>query len=132
MSTVLLVDDDAEVTARNSAALTASGHRVEVATTTGEALAAVREALPDAVVLEGLLDGGRAGFELARTLSATDPHLPLIMLTRADETLSPEERAEQDRDGGWLPVHRFLEKPVMPEVLVYEVEHLVHELEASR
>jgi CheY-like chemotaxis protein len=128
MTTVLLVDDDPAVVARNAAELTSAGHQVEVAATTAEALASVRRTVPGVVVLEGLLDGGRAGFELARTLSAAYPDLPLIMLTRADEVLSPAERAGQDRDGGWLPVHRYLEKPVMPQVLVYEVEHLLHEL----
>jgi DNA-binding NtrC family response regulator len=128
MTTVLLVDDDPTVVSSNAAALAAAGHVTRVATTSIAALVAIHEAVPDAVVLEGLLDGGRAGFELARRLFAGYPGLPLIMLTRADDVLPTAERSAQDRDGGWLPVHRFLEKPVMPEVLVYEVEHLLHEL----
>ncbi len=127
MARVLLVDDDAAVLARNSAALVASGHHVETATTSADALASVRRTGPDVIVLEGMLDGGFRGFDLARTLAAEFPRLPLIMLTGADEVLTPQERADQDRDGGWLPVQRFLQKPVMPEVLVDEVEHLVPE-----
>ena len=46
------------------------------------------------------------------------------MLTRADEHLTVQERAEQDRDG-WLPVQRYLEKPVSTDVLAYEVDHLL-------
>jgi len=127
MTRVLLVDDDATVLARNSAALVAAGHDVETATTSADALTAVRRTSPDVIVLEGLLDGGFRGFDLARTLAAEFPGIPRIMLTRADEVLTPQERADQDRDGGWLPVQRFLQKPVMPEVLVDEVEHLVPE-----
>jgi CheY-like chemotaxis protein len=131
MSTVLLVDDDQVTVARNSAALAAAGHRVAVASTTAEAIASIRHMVPDIVILEGLLDGTTAGFDLARALASSHPDLPLIMLTRADDVLSPRERADQDRDGGWLPVQRYLEKPVMPEVLADEVEHLVHEPAAA-
>jgi DNA-binding NtrC family response regulator len=132
MTTVLLVDDDPAVVARNVAAISAAGHQVEVATTSAEALASVRRAMPAAVVLEGLLDDGTARFGLARMLSAAHPDLPLIVLTRADDVLTHGERAGQDRDGGWLPVHRFLQKPVMPEVLAHEVEHVIDELSAIR
>jgi CheY-like chemotaxis protein len=126
MARILLVDDDAEEASRNASALTASGHAVAIATTAAAAEAAVHGDVPDAVVLEGVLGGGMGGFDLARTLARTLPHLPLIMLTRADEILSAADLASQDRDGGWLPVERYLEKPVMPEVLAYEVDHVLH------
>jgi len=42
-----------------------------------------------------------------------------------DETISERDLATQDRDDGWMPVARFMEKPVAPEVLVYEVDHLL-------
>ena len=123
MARILLVDDDAGVVARNAAALEADGHAVTTAATTAEALGAVRGAMPDVVVLEAMLDGGTAGFDLARTLAREFPALPLIMLSRVDETISERDLAPQDRDDGWMPVSRFLEKPVMPEVLAYEVNH---------
>jgi hypothetical protein len=78
-------------------------------------------------VLEAMLDGATAGFDLARTLAHDFPALPLIMLSRVDEVISDRELATQDRDDGWMPVARFMEKPVAPEVLVYEVDHLLPE-----
>ncbi len=125
MAEILLVDDDAEVVARNEAALRATGHTVTTASTTAQALETIRTHAPDVVVLEAMLDGALAGFELARTLAREKPNLPLIMLTRVDEYISDWERAKQDRDDGWIPVQRFMEKPVAPEVVVYEVEHLL-------
>ena len=80
---------------------------------------------PDLVVLEAMLDGGLAGFDLARTLAKEFPALHLIMVIRVDEHLSAKERAAQDRDDGWMPVDRFMEKPLSPDVLVYEVDHIV-------
>jgi DNA-binding response OmpR family regulator len=127
MAHILLVDDDAELVTRNSAALEADGHAVATASTTAEGLVAARRDKPDLVVLEALLDGTTAGFDLARTLAHDFPALPLIMLSRVDEVISGRELAMQDRDGGWMPVARFMEKPVSPDVLVYEVDHLVPE-----
>ena len=122
MANILLVDDDPQVAAANAAALTANGHTVVTVTTTAEAAAAVAKSVPDAVILEAMLDGAYAGFDLARTFARDFPTLPLIMLTRADEHLSAAERRKQDRDG-WLPVARFMEKPVATDVLLYELDH---------
>jgi DNA-binding response OmpR family regulator len=124
MARILLVDDDPNVVASNKSALEASGHAVTSASTTTEARAAISRETPDLVVLEAMLDGGLAGFDLARSLAHDNPELPLIMLSRVDEHLSGKERASQDRDDGWMPVARFMEKPLAPEVLVYEVDHL--------
>ncbi len=125
MARILLVDDDAGVVARNAAALEADGHAVSTAASTAEGLDVVRHGRPDLVVLEALLDGGTAGFDLARRIARDFPELPLIMLSRVDEVISERELATQDRDDGWMPVARFMEKPVSPEVLVYEVDHLL-------
>jgi len=46
------------------------------------------------------------------------------MLTRADDLLSEEQLDSQDRDG-WIPVSRYLVKPVLADVLVDEIEHLL-------
>jgi DNA-binding response OmpR family regulator len=124
MARVLLVDDDAQVVAINTRALEANGYAVTTASTTTEAHAAIGREMPDVVVLEAMLDGATAGFDLARSLAHDTPDLPLIMLSRCDETLTASERASQDRDDGWMPVARFMEKPVAPDVLVYEVDHL--------
>ncbi len=125
MARILLVDDDVDEVARNAATLEAAGHEVAVARTTADASRAVRARVPDLVVLEAMLDGAAAGFGLARSLAREHPGMPLVMLTCADEHLSDAELARQDRDGGWLPVARYLQKPVMPEVLAYEIGHLL-------
>jgi DNA-binding response OmpR family regulator len=127
MAHILLVDDDADLVTRHASAFEADGHAVTVAETTSAALEAARHRPPDAVVLEAMLDGGQAGFDLARTLATEFPTVPLLMVTRADEVLTASERERQDRDGGWIPVDRYLAKPVMPDVLLYVVNHALHE-----
>jgi len=124
MANILLVDDDPAVVADNVAALEADGHTVTAVPTTWEAFTVINGGLPDLVVMEAMLDGKFAGFDLARTLAHEYHELPLIMLTRADEFLSQAELDRQDCDG-WLPVARYMEKPVAPDVLAYEVDHIL-------
>ena len=125
MAHILIVDDDPTAVASNAAAIETLGHSVSSADSSADAVEFVRREAPDLVVLEALLDGGYGGIALARTLAADYPDLPLIMLTKADERLTDEELDSQDHDGGWIPVRRYMAKPVLNDVLAYEVEHLL-------
>jgi CheY-like chemotaxis protein len=125
MAHILLVDDDPEVVAANTEAIEILGHSVSCSATLAEASEMMRAQEPDLVVLEAILGGQWGGVELAHELAETHPDLPLIMLTRADEELSSDEKARQDHDEGWVPVQRYLAKPVLSDVLTYEIEHLL-------
>jgi CheY-like chemotaxis protein len=124
MAHILLVDDDPDVAATNAETIETLGHSVELTATSAEAARAMERKAPDLVVLEAILGGEFTGMELAKELAETYPDLPMIMLTRADEHLTSKDLERQDRDG-WLPVDRYLEKPVLDDVLAYEVEHLL-------
>jgi CheY-like chemotaxis protein len=122
---ILLVDDDHELAARHARAIETAGHTVSIAADPAGAVVAVESRLPDVVVLEAMFAGRMTGIELAHRLAGDHPDLPMIMLTRADEHLTPEEIADQDHDEGWIPVRRYLAKPLMRDVLVDEIEHLL-------
>jgi CheY-like chemotaxis protein len=125
MAHILLVDDDPEVVAGNAEAIESLGYSVCCTSTPAEAIASMLEEKPDLVVLEAIFGGEFSGFDFAHELAQSHPDLPLIMLTKADEEFSPEEMAGQDRDGAWVPVQRYLAKPVLSDVLTYEIEHLL-------
>jgi len=124
MAHILLVDDDPIAVASNTEAIEDLGHSVSSTSTSAEATRFVRRETPDLVVMEAVLGGKFGGLDLARSLAADFPDLPLIMLTQADERLSHRELASQDRDG-WIPVRRYLEKPILTDVLVDEIDHLL-------
>ncbi len=125
MAHILIVDDDPVAVATNAEAIEELGHSVSASATTADAADLVEREHPDLVVLEAVLDGGFAGIDLARSLAEEHPDLPLIMVTRADEELSREQLASQDVDDAWIPVRRYLAKPVLGDVLAYEVDHLL-------
>jgi two-component system response regulator MprA len=84
---VLVVDDDAQITAFLKRALAYDGYQVEVADDGRTALAMARDNPPDLVVLDVMLPG-LDGVEVLRRLRAGESEtgkLPVIMLTARDE-----------------------------------------------
>jgi CheY-like chemotaxis protein len=124
MAEVLLIDDDARSLSGNAACLTARGHLVRSHDVLADAVREVCGNPPDCLVLEITSEQGPASVDTARAVARQFPALPVIVLTRADEQFDAAELARQDIDG-WLPVRRYLQKPVAPEVLADEVEHAI-------
>ena len=127
MAHVLLIDDDVDLVATNKLALENGGHTVSAAYSAKEGFEAVERLRPELIVLDVMMESFYAGFELAQRLNREYPKLPMIMLSGVDECMDDAVRASQDHDDVWMPVHRFMEKPVPGAVLLYEVDHLLHE-----
>src|SRR6185437_4498727 len=82
---VLVVEDEPDIRALIVHHLTRDGFRCRTVPNGPDALAAVRSAMPDLVVLDLMLPG-MDGLEVCRRLRASAPALPIIMLTaKADE-----------------------------------------------
>ncbi len=78
--TVLVVEDDEAARTALTGFLQAGGYRVRWAGTGAEALSAVASGPADAVLLDLVLPEPD-GFEVLRTARASDPHLPIIVLS---------------------------------------------------
>lgn len=120
---VLLVDDDADLVAVNQAVFAARGFAVETAYNGGAGFERARDGRPDVIVLDVMMSTNSEGFDLARRLRGDDATrgIPLIMVTSVNSTVP----FTFEPDGVFLPVDRFLEKPVPPETLVAEVEGML-------
>jgi two-component system, OmpR family, response regulator ChvI len=123
MAQILLVDDDQDLIEMNRTVLAQRGHSVTVAYSAAEALKIVQSSPPELAVLDVMMEDNTIGFELARQLHERYPDLPLIMLTgiskemRLGYTFQPDET--------WLPVSKFLEKPINPRILADEADKLL-------
>jgi two-component system response regulator PrrA len=82
---VLVVDDDAAIRRSLERGLRLSGFRVRTADGGQEALATVREAPPDVLVLDVSMPG-MSGIEVCERLRADGLDLPVLMLSALDET----------------------------------------------
>jgi CheY-like chemotaxis protein len=120
VANVFLIDDDVDLVEMNRLVLTSRGHHVTCAYSGAEAAEAIKACPPDIVVLDVMMESDTAGFKLARDIHAWYPDLPTIMLTGIHAATGVPFRFEPDET--WLPVVRFLDKPVAPAALADEVE----------
>lgn len=123
MATVLLIDDDEDLLEACTPAIAARGHAVRVAHSAKEARELLlKHGCPDAVVLDVMMEKLDSGFDLAREIHQQFPGLRMIMLTSLHKATDLGLHFEPDET--WLPVTKFLDKPVDPAVLADEIETL--------
>jgi DNA-binding NtrC family response regulator len=124
MAKVLLIDDDVDLVEMYRLVLTHRGHTVQTAYSAADARKVLASAgRPDIAVLDVMMESQTAGIELAREIHATYPDLPMLMPSGVHEAMDVPFRLEPDQD--WLPVTKFIDKPVNPERLADEIEKLV-------
>jgi CheY-like chemotaxis protein len=127
---VLLVDDDVDFVEINKFALEAAGYEVAVAHNGKQALDAAQRDHFDIAVLDVIMTTPNEGFELARALrkEPRTEKMPLIMLSSINAVHEGKggllRFGNRDRDERWLPIDRFVDKPITPEALVRLVAEL--------
>lgn len=121
---VLLIDDDVDFVMMNKSVLEHNGYQVCVAFGGQEGLEVARTELPDLVVLDVMMGDTIEGFDVSREFrqDQTVGHVPIIMLTSINRQLRPLTFGP---DENWLPVDRFLDKPVRPQQLLEEIERII-------
>lgn len=122
---VLVVDDDPDYQAAVRQLLENADYDVISAYTKQEGMQALREASPDLIVLDIMMEGISDGFHfLYEMRSDADAELPPVL-----SVSSIRERAGYDfsptTDEGYFPADDFLSKPVEPGELLRHVELLL-------
>jgi CheY-like chemotaxis protein len=127
---ILVVDDDPDIALATRLFLENSGYEVVEARDSVDALQIIKSETVDLIILDVMMDSTTEGFQMALTLRSNDPKseykqyasIPIIMLTSIHSTTP----VRFEPDGEYLPVERFLEKPVNPEELIPAVEALLN------
>lgn len=126
---ILLVDDDPDFLEMHKAILQNHGYDVLTATSGQEGLERVRAEMPDLIILDLMMEKHDAGFSFSKTVK-TDPlfrKIPILMVTSVAEATG--FRFSLEEDGYWMKTDDFLDKPVMPEVLLERVDKLLRKRE---
>jgi CheY-like chemotaxis protein len=123
MAQILLVDDDQDLIEMNRTVLAQRGHTVKVAYSAAEAHKTAQSDPPELAVLDVMMEDKTAGFELARRLHSLYPEMPMIMLTGISKEMGLGYTFKPDET--WLPVSKFMEKPVNPRILADEADKLL-------
>jgi CheY-like chemotaxis protein len=128
--TVLLVDDDVDLLDINRITLEAAGFDVLAAENGDAAMRIATSRHVDVAVLDVMMTTPTEGFHLARAMRQDDrtKAIPLLMLTSVNAEYEAQGSSlrftDRDRDDQWLPIDRFVDKPVKPEELVSLVRTL--------
>jgi DNA-binding response OmpR family regulator len=120
---VLVVEDSPDIADLIEHYLVRAGHRIEVLSSGGDVLPAVRRAPPDLVILDLMLPGVD-GLQVCQALrkEPSTAAIPIIMLTARDE--------EADRIRGLeLGADDYVTKPFSPRELVARVAALLRRVE---
>lgn len=129
---ILVVDDDVDLCDSLKVVLEQAGYDTQTAASRAEGMEKIRTRPPDLVILDVMMETWQDGFEMARDLKK-DPRLkdtPILMLTSIEEITGVELKSSAG-DPVWLPVDRFLDKPVAPDTLLVEVEKLLQGTKAG-
>ena len=121
MHTVLVVDDDQDVLRLMADILSSRKYRVVTGRTGREALAKVREAVPDLVILDGMLPEIH-GFDICRQLKSSERfrHIPVVMVSAVHTgwRFAADVKEKYGADD-------YLEKPFEAAELLRRVETLL-------
>ena len=128
---VYMVDDDVDLVMALTAALEAKGYEVASQHDEREVDDKIREFNPDVIILDVMLpENDMAGFKIARSIRHHDniKEKPVIMLSGVNtEGNLPGKITNRDIDDIYLPITRFLDKPVDPRKLIEVIEELTAE-----
>ena len=128
---ILVIDDDPDVVELMRIALEANGYDVCSASNGTEGLRAVKEIRPDLIILDVMMDTTTEGFQVSYQLRSHDPDsaygefstIPIIMLTGISQKM--QMKFSIQKDGDYLPVDEFLEKPIQLDPLLEMIRKLL-------
>jgi CheY-like chemotaxis protein len=124
--TILIIDDDPDITEAMTVVLQNRGYEVRSARDSSEGMEKLKQARPDLIILDVMMRTSQEGFELSRELkgNATYKDIPILMLTGVKDKTGLDFK-DAAGDQAWLPVEEFLDKPVKPNLLLEKVEDLL-------
>jgi DNA-binding response OmpR family regulator len=124
MAKILCIDDDKDILDTCEVVLEGQGHTVETAGNGKEGFEKASKVRPDLIVLDVMMDDPTEGFHTAQKFRRIAPlkFVPILILTSVNET-SPQKFGE--KDGEFLPVDAFMEKPIKPKEFLAKVRELL-------
>ncbi|MCG9479060.1 MAG: response regulator [Actinomycetia bacterium] len=122
MKKVYIIDDDRDIVDSISMVLKANGYEVSAQYDDENVVENVSRYKPDLIILDVIFpEDNSAGFRVAREIKRSEElvGIPIIMLSVVNEKgIYMGRFSNQDVDQSWLPVNKFLDKPVKPDELL--------------
>lgn len=126
----MVVDDDHDLTEQMRLILETQRYKVAVADNVADAWKVV-DILPiDLIILDVMMENDSDGFIFAQQLASRQDidHIPILMVTSVNQKMP--FTFDKNTDGAFLPVEKFMEKPVEPQELVDAVKQILSRKES--
>ncbi len=122
--TILVVDDEPDLTMMVKKNLESEGYKVEVAYNGVEAIEKVKASIPDAIVLDVMMPE-KDGFSVCSELNNDEKYddIPIIMLTAVSDHVSSTQYSHAH--GMDMEADDYLPKPASPEEILESLESLL-------
>lgn len=131
-ATILVVDDDPDFLAQARLHLEQDGYAVRTAESEAAAEDVLRQARPDLVVLDLMMDHADSGFRLAHRIKQADAATPVILITSVTRETGLDFSTPGNGSRGWMKVDLVLDKPIRPEQLRRETQRLLSVVHQDR
>lgn len=131
---ILVVDDDPDIVESIKLVLAANNFHVTTAGNAEDGLARARADRPDLILLDVMMPEGTEGFEFVWELRADSDaavnNTPIVVLTAIHDTTElrfyPEQSDSTYKEGEYLPVQGFIDKPVEPRSLLAKIDKVLN------
>jgi DNA-binding response OmpR family regulator len=118
MARILVIDDQLSITKVLESVLSQHGHVVTSAKDGYEGLEKFKESPFDLVITDVVMPGTVSGFDVAKTVRAEQPGLPIIFLTGRREKRDVDRALE-------IGVDDYVVKPIDPDLFMAKVSSLL-------
>jgi twitching motility two-component system response regulator PilH len=124
----LIIDDEPDVAAYQGRVLSDHGWRVRIASSGDQGLALAVEEIPDVILLDLMMPGGRGGLNTFMEIrkSPSLRSIPVVFVTAYPEPELGDKNSFLGRQQRLRP-DAYLEKPVDPETLIATLDKVMVE-----
>jgi len=115
---VLIIDDDIDLVETMRMVLENEGFEIIDAQDGQRGFTKIINEKPDLVILDVMMESQDEGFHIAYKIRNTEEmeELPIVMLSAVGQETG--FGFDEEKDGDFLPVNTFIEKPINPEKLI--------------
>jgi DNA-binding response OmpR family regulator len=122
---ILMVEDEIDVLEANKIVLEHNDYEVLTATNIEVARELLETQPVDLILLDVMMDRDTDGFNFAQYVKGSKKykHIPIVMVTAVNQRT--QFKFDIEKDGDFLPVEKFMEKPIDPDDLIVTIRGLL-------
>lgn len=122
---ILVVDDDVDVLDSRKIVLEHNNYEVLTATNIHVADEILKREKIDLIILDVMMENDSDGFNFAQQVKNNEKFakIPIILATAVNQRT--KFKFDIEKDGAFMPVEKFMEKPIDPDDLIVTIRGLL-------